>query len=229
MNQQIQPQETADLKDELKHFADSLMGVLPQGAREAIKEKAREIIAGVLIAVLALALFKGYGIYRQNQEEMASRALGSAIMSQDKDERVKALEEVVSSHSGSAAADMALVVLAGAYRDSGRLDKAAETFRRAQEAFGPQEVFHQGAILGIGYVQEEKGDYKKALESYDSARRSGAYSPVALLDYARVAAATGDSSRALEAYNAYISSNPEARNLDFVRYQVMGLSMADGK
>jgi len=228
MAEQVETPFDDSLKEQLKQLFDELTGLLPGPVRDFVKSQSREILAGILIVLLAFLLWSGYSAYDASQERKGATALGSAMQNPDPAHRAKMLKEIINQHGRTKAADQAILLLGSAYRDVGDTDKATEYFNKAKEAFDEDSSLRQSAKMGLGYVLEGKGDIQAAFEIYKQVSGTNkGFSAVATLEEARTATMLGKRDDALSAYNRYLSIKPEGENLDFVRYQIMKLSQKD--
>ncbi len=215
----IQPTGTAS------EFLEELLSGLPEWLKEPLMEYSRQIVAGIVILLLAVALWSGYSTYDRNQENMAATALGAALEKGDPAARASALKEVVRSHSRSEAARHALLLLAAAERDAGMTDEAKKLFSQARARYGKDSICFQSAVMGEAYIDEQAGDNKSAAKGFQiPADKELGLEAIALLDLARVQAELGNKDQALSAYNRFLALKPGSKSLDFVRYQIMKLS-----
>ncbi len=206
-------------------FLEELLSGLPEWLKEPLIEYSRQIVAGIVILLLAVALWSGYSSYDRNQENMAATALGTALEKNDPVARASALKEVIRAHSHSEAARHALLLLAAAERDAGKIDKAKKLFSQARTKYDKDSICFQSAVMGEAYIDEQTGDDKSAAKGFQiPADKELGLEAIALLDLARVQAELGNKEQALSAYNRFLALKPASKSLDFVRYQIMKLS-----
>ncbi|HID96973.1 MAG TPA: tetratricopeptide repeat protein [Thermodesulfobacteriaceae bacterium] len=214
-----------DHTEKPKNEWEELLSGLPSWIREPLKNYYREILAGLTVVLLAAGLFSGYSAYTDSQENKAAGALGSTMNISDSRTRIKAIQEVAGDHENTAAGRQALLILANEYRDAGDMDSAGRNFSKAMEIYPADSIFYQAAVIGLGYMAEDKGEMERAAETYRKlTEHELGFEDVATLDLARVYQVMGKHEEALAAYNGYISDEPDSQMLDFVRNQVMKLS-----
>ena len=203
---------------------DQISGVVPAGILDTVMGHIREMLAALCVLVLAVAVWGGYTTYRDREETKAALLLADAISGAKGADTTELLRELVQKYGNSQAARQALLMLGGAYRDAGQMDKAIDAFSMAKKQFPRDSALFATSSLGIGYLNENKHVFAQAKKEFTEAARNKAFSSIATLDLARVLAVSGDRHGALEAYNRYLSITKEPAELDFVRYRVMELS-----
>ncbi len=201
-----------------------LSGLSPQ-VRNTLQKFLREILAGIIIVVLAISLWFGYSAYTTKQENQAAAALGSAMQQPDPAKMISALEKVVHKHGHTKAGKHALLLLGAVQRDSGKVESAKKSFNRAKQEFSEDSFLYYSALMGLGYLQEDEAKLDEARRAYKTSSKTQlGFEAVAALDFARVSSASEHNDEALEAYNKYLSLKPQSSQLDFVRHQIMKLS-----
>ena len=212
-------------QEELQELAEQALALLPQSVREFCREKAREIIAATAVVAMLALLIYGYSAFTTMREERAATAVGAALHAAKPQDRIQGLEQVVKEYGSTDAAGQALLLLGSLYDRQGDHEKAMEYYRRAGQRYGAQNPLGQAAEMGRGYIFEKEGKEGEAKGVFQGlSGKKGPYRPVALLDYARAARLTGDTDSALAALNRYISLEPTAQNLDYVRYQIVAMA-----
>jgi len=221
-------QPPAQQRDAFQEGMEQLLAGLPAWLREILQGRAREILSGIVIAVLGVALWAGYSAYIAKQENQASAALATALQQKDTDRKIDALRQVIQRHGDTMAGDQAVLLLSAIYRDAGRLEEAKASFSKARKEY-EDGVLGAGSTLGLGYVEEESGLLAEAKAQYVRAVDIGhGFEATALLDLARVAEASGQTDEALQAYERFLSEKPQSGRLDYVRYRITRLSRQEG-
>jgi predicted negative regulator of RcsB-dependent stress response len=211
-----------------KTILEEILSGLPPQVRNTLHKFLREILAGIIIVVLAISLWFGYSAYTTSQENQAAAALGSAMQQPDPVKMISALEKVVHKHSHAVVGKHALLLLGAVQRDSGKVEPAKESFNRAKQKLSEDDFLYYSALMGLGYLQEDEAKLDEARRAYKSSSETQlGFEAIAALDFARVSYASGYNDEALEAYNKYLSLKPQSSQLDFVRHQVMKLSSED--
>lgn len=208
-------------KDVLKEI---LSGLPPQ-VRNMLQEYMREILAGLVIVILAASLWYGYSAYTTRQDDQAAANLGLAMQQRDPARRIAVLKGVVQQHSQTPAGRQALLLLGATQRDSGQIKAAEKDFDKARQSLPKGSFLYYSALMGLGYLQENNAKLDKAIEAYKSSSEAeSGFEAVAAIDLARVSSAMGHKKEALEAYNRYLSLKPRSWQADFVRDQITKLS-----
>lgn len=216
---------TQNMEDVEQTPWQEFFALLPTWLRSPIEEYARQIVAGVVVAIVGTLLISGYSIYRSGQEKAGATAFGFAMSANEPADMIKGMQKVIKEHAGTNAADHAVLMLASAQRDAGDMEASMKNFEKALKIFGPDSLAGQSALIGSGYVAESKGDYSKAADIYRQLADSDAgFEGIAISDQARVLAELGEKEKALACYEKLLETVPGGQSLDFIRYQVMKLS-----
>ena len=225
----IDTQRPADPKEwTTKDVLKEILSGLPPQVRNILQDYLREILAGLVIVILATSLWYGYSAYTTRQEDRAAADLGLAIQQRDPARRVTVLKRLVQDHGQTTAGRQALLLLGAAQRDSGQIKAAEKDFDKARQSLPKGSFLYYSALMGLGYLEENNAKLDKAVEAYTSSSESGSgFEAVALIDLARASSALGHRKEALEAYNRYLSLKPRSWQTDFVRDQITKLSSRD--
>jgi len=208
-----------------KNILEGILSGLPPQVRNTLQKFLREILAGIIIFVLAISLWLGYSTYTTRQENQAAAAMGTAMQQPDTAKMISALEKVVHEHNHTVGGKHAQLLLGAVQRDSGQLEAAKKSFNKAKQEFSEDSFLYYSALMGLGYLQEDDAKLDESRQAFKSLNETQlGFEAIAALDFARVSSALGYNDEALEVYNKYISLKPQSSNLDFVRYQVMKLS-----
>ncbi len=211
-----------------KNILEEILSGLPPQVRNILQKFLKEILAGIIIVVLAISLWFGYSAYTTRQENQAAAAMGTAMQQPDPAKKISALEKVVHNHSHTVVGRHALLLLGAVQRDSGQIEAAKKSFNKAKQEFSEDSFLYYSALMGLGYLQEDDAKPDEARQAYKSSSETQlGFEAIATLDFARVSSASGYNNEALEAYNKYLSLKPQSSQIDFVRHQVIKLSSED--
>jgi len=211
-----------------KGLLKEILSGLPPQVRNTLQDYLREILAGLVIVILAASLWYGYSAYTTRQEDQAAADLGLAIQQRDPARRAAVLKRLVQRHGQATAGKQALLLFGAAQRDSGQIKAAEKDFDKARQSLPKGSFLYYSALMGLGYLQENNAKPDKAIELYKSSNESkSGFEAVAAIDLARVSSAMGHRKEALEAYNRYLSLKPRSWQADFVRDQIVKLSSRD--
>ncbi len=221
----LKDQPAKDIPLEANSVQEQILSLFPPQMRDILRDHFREILAGIVVIVLAALLGTGYNIYSSNRENRAAAALGAAIAERDPDARVEALEKVVKQHRHTNAMHQALLLLGAAERELNDNARAQDAFKKAREAFPGGSVGRVSATMGLAYLYERQGKLQEAQKLFrEAGSEKTGYEAVALLDLARVSAKLGKKDQALDACNEYIGQKPESQNMDYVRFMISEFS-----
>ena len=211
-----------------KNILEEILSGLPPQVRNTLQKFLREIVAGIIIVVLAMSLWFGYSAYTTRQENQAAAAMGTAIQQADPAKMISSLEKVVHNHSHTVVGKHALLLLGAVQRDSGQVEAAKKSFNKAKQEFSEDSFLYYSALMGLGYLHEEDAKLDEARQAFKTSSETLlGFEAIAALDFARVSSALGYNEEALEVYNKYLALEPQSTQLDFVRHQVMRLSSED--
>ncbi|OPL14468.1 MAG: hypothetical protein AVO38_02560 [delta proteobacterium ML8_D] len=211
-----------------KNILEEILSGLPPQIRDTLQKFLREILAGIIVVVLAISLWFGYSAYINRQENQAAIAMGMAVQQQDPAKKMSALEKIMHQHDHTVVGKHALLLLGGIQRDSGQIEEAKKSFGLAKKEFSRDSFLYYSALMGLGYLQEDEAKLDEARQTYSSiCEAQKGFDAIAALDFARVSSALGFNQEALDAYNNYLSMKPQSLQLDFVRHQIMKLSNED--
>ena len=211
-----------------KNILEEILSGFPPQVRNTLQKFVREILAGIIIVVLAVSLWFGYSAYTTRQENQAAAAMGTAIRQADPAKMISSLQKVVHDHSHTVVGKHALLLLGAVQRDSGQVEAAKKSFNKAKQEFPEDSFLYYSALMGLGYLQDEDAKLDEARQAFKSSSETQlGFETIAALDFARVSSASGYNNEALEAYNKYLALKPQSTQLDFVRLHVMKLSSED--
>ncbi|MBW1938620.1 MAG: tetratricopeptide repeat protein [Deltaproteobacteria bacterium] len=211
-----------------KNILEEILSGLPPQVSNTLQKFLREILAGIIVVVLAISLWFGYSAYITGQENQAAAAMDTAMQQPDPAKKISALEKVIHQHSHTVVGKHSLLLLGAIQRNSGQIELAKKSFGRAKQEFSKDNFLYYSALMGLGYLQEDEAKLDEARQTYKSSSETQlGFETIAALDFARVSSALGYNEEALEAYNNYLSLKSQSSQLDFVRHQVMKLSSED--
>jgi TolA-binding protein len=118
-----------------------------------------KILGGLLAAVVVLAAVGGWAVSQSIASEDAARMLAEA-------NDATAWEALIAKYPRSTPAADAYFRLAGAQRETGKLEESTATFRKFLSSF-PNHALAGAALFGIGQNQDSAGKADEALVTYD--------------------------------------------------------------
>jgi TolA-binding protein len=148
----------------------------PTPDREVFWERyKKEVMAVLVLALLAVAIFGGYKLYADRRENAAAAVLASAKTQAD-------FQKVISDYSSTAAGASAYLLLAEAQRNEKKFAEANATLQTFLDKF-PSHELSGTARLGIAGNLEALGKNDEALAAYQrlvAADPRGFMAPIAL-------------------------------------------------
>jgi len=160
-------------------------------------------------AFIALSILAGV-IYRTSTEaknqELAT-AYAKAMDTQDPAMREAQLEKI-KDRKGALHPEIVYMLGEAAY-EAQDYDKAEKTFKEVMNSY-PDSKFAADAVEGLGYIAEEKGEFKQAITYYKKARDMAGYFASRRQSYniGRAYESLGDYKSAIKAYQEQETSFP---------------------
>jgi hypothetical protein len=171
---------------------------------------------GLVVATLAVVLLLGLAVWgwqsfkeRQNVAASAEFSRAMALYQSEKYREAIDAFDKVKDYRWSHYAMLAHLYLANSYLATGDIEKAVNEAQRSLVATRPESLYRQIALVTLATAEEQKKDWKAALEHYSAAQKiPGALQSRALLGKARSAEQLGDINTALAAYKEYVKDIP---------------------
>jgi tetratricopeptide (TPR) repeat protein len=170
---------------------------------------ARVIIGAVAVIALAGAGF-GVSFYHQHRDRVESDSFYTALSALNhKDFKTAEDGFATLSQTGSGSlTQLAQLYLATAYFNEGQMAKARDALTAYLGASG-QPLFKEMALMQLGVIEENLGDFKAAHRAYsDAAALNGPENHTAQIESARTLARLGDRTGAIAAYRQFLALNP---------------------
>ncbi len=209
-----QPDEFMTVAFTLEHFVEHHLSKVITGA--------------VTVLAVAAALFLIY----QHVETVRQRAAEqfyegfSALSAKDYKTAEQKFDLLIASHPSGKAAALARYYLGLAYFNSGDLTHARQALEEYTQGEGPQS-FRELALMDLGVVYEQGGEYAKAAETYrQAAALNGPEANNARVAVARVLQLEGKRDAAISAYQDFLKANPYAPQRDTVVQALANLGVS---
>ncbi len=180
-------------------------------ASEADKLKAlfREYGQPVLIGLgLAVAVFLGYGAYKNYKQSVALRASQMLMGAQTTEQ----LQQVVNQYGATPTGPLAVLTLAAQYYEGGQYDLAQFTYTQFEQKY-PRHPLKQIAEVGKAQCLEGSGQFDVAASQFDAfikANPKNFLTPLAILGKARCQTELGQFGEAKATYEDFIAANPKS-------------------
>lgn len=200
---------------------DKLKGMV-NSALAFLRERQRLIIRILLVVVLVVtaSLLAGSRLKQKELLAMQIFSEGQDAFREGKfDNALSSFEKVRGGYPRSKVSEQAVIYVAESLCRLGRLEEAETSFGEYLTRY-PGGEFCAAAHEGLGYLMEQRGDYRKAIEVYRqvSENCSGSYLvPQAMLSIGRCFEAMEMWEDARESYEELISSYPWSSCVTFAR------------
>ena len=154
--------------DDLKH--DPILDVI-ESARSYVEKNRNRVLTALSCVVFVAVAVQGFFVYRAHEEQKAMNAFGKATVAYAQNpmsqSALDALADVEARYGSTTQGIYSAYLEGTIYYDRGSLDESLAKFVRAASG-SPRAGFVRGeAVEGIGKCYEAKGDYTKALASYE--------------------------------------------------------------
>ena len=196
-----------------KKMKEDKLNMIVDSALAFLKERQRLIIRILLVVVLVVAAFLLAGSRLKQKELLAMQIFSegqNAFREEKFDNALSSFRKVCRDYARSKVGEQAVIYSAESLCRLGELEEAETGFREYLTRY-PGGEFCAAAHEGLGYLMEQRGDYRKAIEAYRQVFEdcSGSYlAPRAMLSIGRCFEAMGMWEEAKESYKELISSYP---------------------
>jgi tetratricopeptide (TPR) repeat protein len=206
-------------------------------AIEFLKTHQRQVVLASIIALIVVAAVAGGFTYLRWQEGKALAVQGQAMQmfqeayrtsmenpaAEKKEDYQKALDkfkESLSVYSRGRTGQVSEIFIGHCYYSLKEYDQAQAAYAKCLD--GP---FRNLALNGRAYIFEAKGDYQKALETFEKNMedRNQPYQVEALLGAARCYEALKQKPKALEIYEKALAQASKSTMAEFIRWKVSEL------
>jgi tetratricopeptide (TPR) repeat protein len=172
-----------------------------------------KVIAGIAAVVVLLLTIWGWQLFKQHQDSKAADefGVGAALYHEQKYREAIPAFEKVEGYRWSHYARFAYLYQANSYLAIKDFNNALTAAQRFINATSPDSMYRQMGLVTLAYAEENKGQFKEALQHYSEATRiEGAFKDSALLGKARMSERTGDLKSAIMAYREYVKDTPDS-------------------
>ncbi|MGO9059000.1 MAG: YfgM family protein [Candidatus Binataceae bacterium] len=196
---------------------------------EFVEHHLRKAIAGlVTILIVAAAIFAIYQHQLSVKHEAAEQFYEgfSALNSKDYKGAEQKFDALIADHPSSEAAHLARFYRALAFLGNGDLAQARDGLEDYTQG-AVVESMHELALMDLGVVYEQMGEYAKAVDAYRrAADLNGPESANAHLAVARTLQLRGKRDAAVAAYQDFLKANPYSAQRDTVVQALANLGVS---
>lgn len=199
---------------------------LPPRATTYIRENFRFLLAMFLLVILSICGRSYYIHYTTTKIDNSTGALAQAIIIEDADARIKALQVVYADHSGTGAANWAVINLAKEYISQKKYDDAITSLQAEISLLDGSDPNFIPCKLLLAYSYEESNNTEQALVLYNEIRMVHEYMVVGTISTARIYEKLGKKPEAIDAYeNASASPTLSQAEKDWLKDRIRHLSV----
>lgn len=202
--------------------------------RTLIETHRTRIYMGVAIVAFLFVAAGGVYFYQTNYEKKASDLYNAAFRSQMEshspetdDATVKSLKDLILAYPRSDAAVLGHYRLGNIYLAKKDYDAAKASFQKFIELASSDNDLVTLAYNGLGTCEEQKKDFKKALDYYELAMKSKTSALFEALNYAntaRVYEEMKDNKKAVEFYEKALSKTTDPLKSILLKRKISSLS-----
>jgi predicted negative regulator of RcsB-dependent stress response len=177
---------------------------LPPAVVKFVREHKRavQIVIGVLIA--AVVVWSLYGSYRDNRIEKSTEALAAALELEGQ-QMIDQLNEVERSYPGTDAALWARINTAQELSKTGRMEDANRTYKDVRDEISASSILQPLVMVGIAQTAEASGNFDESSGEYQKLMEIQGYEDIGFLGLGRIHELEGETAKALEVYERYLT------------------------
>jgi tetratricopeptide (TPR) repeat protein len=182
-------------------------------------QRALTVVGGALLLAVVVAAVVGWRAARQTEAASeAFRVARSTFASNEFAPAALEFEAVARDFPGTSFGSLAVLYRGHCALRQGDAAAAAAAYQEFLVRFDEDEYVRQLALTNLALAQEQLGDGSGARATLARATESdGPYRIEALLAYARLSQAAGDTAAAEDAYRKVLAENPDAETRIFVQ------------
>lgn len=202
--------------------------------RAFIETHRTRIYMGAGAVAILFLLAGGVYFYQMNYENKAADLYNGAFSAQMKtntpdaaDNAIKGFKDVISRYPRSNAAVLGYYRLANIYFTKRDYDNAKLHYQKFIDSASSRNDLLTLAYNGMGACEEQKKEFKKALEYYEMAMKTKSAASFEALNYqntARIYEALKDNKKALEFYQKALSKTADPVNSILLKRKISTLS-----
>jgi predicted negative regulator of RcsB-dependent stress response len=182
----------------------------------------KEVMAVLILALVAVAVFGGYRLYSDRRENVAAAALSSAKTPAE-------LQKVIADYSGTAAGASAYLLLADAQKNEKKFNEANTTLQTFLDKYPGHELTGTARLAMAGNL-EALGKNDDALTAYQrlvAADPRGFTAPIALYSQIHLLKEKKQIEEARRVCETIKSQYPQSRLVPDAEYQLRLLKVPD--
>lgn len=197
---------------------------LPPSVVKFVKENKRAVQISIALIIFVIVGWSLYGSYRDNRIEKSTEAL-SAAMEAEGQQMIDKLAQVEKDYSGTSAALWAKINAAQEMVLSGKMEDANSKFKEVRNDIGKSSTLRPLVMVGIAQTAEVMGNYDESGGEYQKLTEIEGYRDIGYLGLGRIHELKGDSAKALEIYESYLSDIDPAAIVQkrFVEEKIAGI------
>ncbi len=220
-------------KQDLKH--DAVKDTLLKLVEFTVLHKER-VIAGtiaVFVILFAIVWYQSSSNKKMEEGDVVLTNANAAFFSGQYDTAIASYNNIIENYAGTPAADKSYFFLATAYYYSQKYDDAEKFFKEYIKR-GKDPFFKTSAMMGLGAIKEQKGDFKGAIEEYQKTVQKypqSALAPYIYVSIGRCYEHLNDAKKAMESYQYVKEHYPESEisgESEFYRKLLKGRAEALG-
>lgn len=180
------------------------------------EEHRPKVYMAAAAAVGVLLLIGGLGAVRASRARQVNQEIAQGLSQLHGDKYAAAATElsgVGERWNGTTPGTIASLFATQANLLAKNQDGALAAAQKVADEGASPDYLEQQALVLLAGVEEGKGDFARAAESYGKARGAdGPYTAIALLGEARMRERQGDSAKAIELYQSFVDEYPESKD-----------------
>jgi tetratricopeptide (TPR) repeat protein len=192
-----------------------------------------QLIVGVIIAVVSIAGFFGWGYEKNKKEEKAAVLYHQAYSvyqgwqqgDNTINESLKLFQSLAEDYAGTGSGMLGLFYVGNCHYEMGEFDDAIDAYERFLERVPVETQLALLAYDSLGYCYEAKKDYAKAIEYFQKTiSPAPGLGESGYLNVARCYEIQDDTKNSLQLYEKFLAEFPESERAQEVREKIKKLN-----
>ena len=201
---------------------------LPPTAIEFVRANSRALLVALVVAVLAILGWEGYGKYTTSRQARSADLLYQAMQAKVPEQRLADLKTLSAKYGGQGSGPWGVVEQGHLAFKDGKYQEAAALYQTALQGISSSSPLAPLLRYDLARAYENASDAAKAKEQFAQLATAPGFAGEADLGLARIAEQEGKNAEALAKYQAYVDL-PETKDgptKDWVKDKISNLGGA---
>lgn len=178
---------------------------LPPAVITFIRKNAKNLKIGIVVFIIGVIAWEGYGEYSQRQQEKSSALLFSAVKAETTAEKSMLLEDLIKNFSGSKSAVWGKLELGHLAFQEKNYQGAADKYQEVLNSISASNSLYPLAEFSLAQAYESLEESAKSEAAYEKLLKYPGFAAEGYLGLGSLYEKKGDEAKALEMYESYIN------------------------